>query len=516
MNRTWPTTSPVEGKQHDASFRGERNGSAGRELRLLPSPSLWWSTMTISLLDAIEDQKLFGPWFRDPSTWAAWKAFLAALFGLPMTPEQLAIYQAHTGRAEAPTAPFREGWLVIGRRGGKSFIMALVAVYLATFRSYAPYLQPGERATVLVIAADKRQARVIIRYVRAMLNNIPMLKKMIERDTAELFDLKNSVTIEVGTASFRSTRGYTFAAVLCDEIAFWRTDDAAEPDYAILDAIRPGMATIPGSVLLCGSSPYGRRGALWDAFRRFWGKDDKPLVWKAATRVMNSTIDQAEVDRAMEHDEASARAEYGAEFRSDVEALFTREAIAAVVDEGVLERPKDSKRSYVAFVDPSGGSSDSMTLAIAHREGERAVLDAVRERKAPFSPEAVTKEFADLIKLYGLNSVEGDRYGGEWPREAFRKNGVNYLLAEKTRSELYLAMVPAVNSRQVDLIDVPRLENQLIALERRTSRAGKDLVDHPPGGHDDVANAVAGAIARCTKRKAVPAVTTSSTMIGLY
>ena len=230
---------------------------------------------------------------------------------------------------------------------------------------------------------------------------------------------------------------------------------------------------------------------------------------------MNSTIDQAEIDRAMERDEASATAEYGAEFRSDVEALFTREAIGAVVDEGVRERPRDSKRTYVAFIDPSGGSSDSMTLANAHREGERAVRDAVRERRALFSPEAVTKEFADLIKLYGLSSVEGDRYGGEWPREAFRKNRINYLLAEKTRSELYLAMVPAVNSRQVDLIDVPRLENQLIALERRTSRAGKDLVDHPAGGHDDVANAVAGALARCIRRKAIPAETTSGWVLEL-
>jgi hypothetical protein len=469
----------------------------------------------ISLLDAIEDQKLFGPWFRDPGTWEAWKAFLAALFGLPMTDEQLAIYKAHTGRDEPPEAAFDEAWLIIGRRGGKSFVKALVAVYLATFREYRQYLQPGERATVMVIAADRRQARVIIRYVGAMLSRIPMLKKLVERETVDTFDLKNSVTIEVGTASFRSTRGYTFAAVLCDEIAFWRTDDAAEPDYAILDAIRPGMATIPGAVLLCGSSPYARRGALWDAFRRFWGKSDKPLVWKAPTRAMNPNISQATVDRAMERDEASAKAEYGAEFRSDVEALFTREAIAAVVDEGVLERPRDSRLSYVAFVDPSGGSSDSMTLAIAHTEKDRAVLDAVRERKAPFSPEAVVLEFANLLKLYGLTSVQGDRYGGEWPREAFRKQGLNYVLADQTRSELYLSMVPAVNSGKVDLIDVPRLENQLIALERRTSRGGRDIVDHPPGAHDDVANAVAGAIARCTGRKARPAETKSSTVMGL-
>lgn len=462
----------------------------------------------MNLLEAIDDPEIFAPWFKARETWHAWMAFLASLFGLPMTGEQFAVYRACAGREEPPTAPAEEAWLIIGRRGGKSFIMALVAVYLATFRSYAAYLQPGERATVMVIAADRRQARVIMRYISALLNRIQLLKAMVENETTLSVDLNNSVTIEIGTASFRSTRGYSFAAVLADEIAFWRTDDAAEPDYAILDAIRPGLATIPGAVLLCASSPYARRGALWDAFRRWFGKADAPLVWKAPTRLMNPTIAEGVIERALERDEASAKAEYLAEFRSDLEALLTREAIAAVIDEGVYERPRDSKHRYVAFVDPSGGSSDSMTLGIAHREGERAVLDAVRETRAPFSPEAVTKEFAELIKGYGLREVTGDRYGGEWPREAFRKQGVTYRLADLTRSELYLTLVPAVNSGLVDLIEAPHLENQMIALERRTSRAGRDIVDHPPGGHDDVANAVAGAVHLAIGKR--PAVTATS------
>jgi hypothetical protein len=29
-------------------------------------------------------------------------------------------------------------------------------------------------------------------------------------------------------------------------------------------------------------------------------------------------------------------------------------------------------------------------------------------------------------------------------------------------------------------------------LERRTARGGRDSIDHPPGAHDDLANAVAG------------------------
>jgi hypothetical protein len=35
---------------------------------------------------------------------------------------------------------------------------------------------------------------------------------------------------------------------------------------------------------------------------------------------------------------------------------------------------------------------------------------------------------------------------------------------------------------------------QLLGLERRTARSGKDSIDHAPGGHDDVANAAASAL----------------------
>ena len=325
----------------------------------------------VTLIDAMADPNLFAPWFRDPASWSAWRAFLSALFALPMPDEQLAIYNRCTGRAEPPTAPAAEGWLVCGRRAGKSFILALIAVFLATFYDYRRYLAPGERGTVIVIATNTRQARVIFRYVRALLTGVPMLKRMIERETADTFDLTNGVTIEVGTTSFKTVRGYTIVAALCDELAFWPTDDSAEPDYEVLNALRPGMVTIPNAMLLCASSPYARRGALWDAHRRHFGKDGDPiLVWHADTRTMNPTVPQRVIDEATERDPAWAAAEYGAQFRSDVESFVSREAVEACVSLGVRERAPLSGLRYSAFVDPSGGSADSMTLAVGHREDD--------------------------------------------------------------------------------------------------------------------------------------------------
>ena len=98
------------------------------------------------------------------------------------------------------------------------------------------------------------------------------------------------------------------------------------------------------------------------------------------------------------------------------------------------------------------------------------------------------------MRKYRVSMVYGDRYGGEWPREQFSKRGVHYEPAEKPKSELYRDLLPLINSGAVDLLDNERLVQQLVMLERRTARGGKDSIDHPPGAHDDVANAVAGAL----------------------
>ena len=135
-----------------------------------------------------------------------------------------------------------------------------------------------------------------------------------------------------------------------------------------------------------------------------------------------------------------------------------------------------------------------MTLAIAHTEEDRTVLDCVRERRPPFSPASVVDEFTDTLKSYGCTQVTGDRYAGEFAREPFRKRGIEYITSDRAKTDYYRDVLPLLNSGQVELLDHPRLIAQLCSLERRTARGGKDSIDHGPGGHDDLANAAAGAL----------------------
>jgi hypothetical protein len=333
-----------------------------------------------------------------------------------------------------------------------------------------------------------------------------MLRQLVVTRTAESVELSNRITIEIHTASFRAVRGYTVVAAICDEIAFWRSEDSANPDVEIISAIRPAMATVPGALLLCISSPYARRGALWDAYREHFGQDGDVLVWQASTQAMNPALSAQIVAEAYERDAVSASAEYGAEFRRDIESFIDAETLTALVPVGLRERAPLATAQYVAFVDPAGGSGgDSMTLAVAHRERDAAILDLVSEVRPPFSPEAVTDTFAAILDRYEIRSVTGDRYAGDWPREAFRKRGIRYTVEWRdpqdvtkwvslAKSDIYKECLPLVNAGKVALLDSDRLLRQLGSLERRTGPSGRDIIDHAPGQHDDLANAACGAL----------------------
>ena len=481
--------------------------------------------MGVTIRDVMTDPALFGKHFAADS-WTAWRALLAGFYGLSLDEAETEHWTALTGRT-APLRASEELWLAIGRRGGKSQSAALLAVYAAAFKDYRDTLAPGEIATVRVMAADRQQARVVMRYIGGLIRSNPMVNQLVTRQTPESIELSNRVNIEVGTASFRTARGYSFAAVIADEIAFWRSEDSANPDSEIIAAVRPGLATL-GGPLIALSSPYAKRGELWDNYRRYYGTDSPVLVAQAPSRTMNPKLPQRIIDDAMERDESAARAEYLAEFRDDLETFLSRPVIEAAKRTAPLELEPGGRR-YMAFVDPAGGGQDEFTIAIAHIEGgkqryepglvfnhkgvfksgndpgppadpgpPRVVVDLVRGRKG--KPAEIVSEFAGLLRAYGITKVVGDRYAGSWPADEFSRHNVTYEFAAKPKSDLYVDALPAFNSGRCEIPADDQLITQLSTLERRTSRTGKDSIDHRPGGHDDRANAVAGVIAHAARK----------------
>jgi len=449
----------------------------------------------MNIIDAIHSPHVFGPLLKDPTTWRAWEAFLRGLFGLGIEDaKDRALFKDCTGLAKPPAAAARESYVICGRRSGKSYVSALIAAYLAGFVDWKPYLSSGEKGWIFIVAVDKQQAGIIKGYISGIFNRTRCLKALIEKETVEALELRNGVNIGVKTCSFRTLRGYTLLCAILEEIAFWRSEESANPDKEILSAVRPALATVPASLLIGISTPYSRAGVLFEMFKNYYGKPGGPLVWRAPTRVMNPTIDRRLIENALRDDPQAAAAEWEAEWRQDIEAFITQELVEAVTLPGRFELPRIEGVEYHAFIDPSGGRQDSFTIAIAHAEASgKVVLDVLRERRPPFQPKAVVAEYADLLKAFRVAEVGSDRYAGEWVPDAFGEKGIAVRGSELTASELYVNFLPLIANGTVELLDLKRLAGQLTGLERRTRAGGKDLITHYPGGHDDMANAAAGA-----------------------
>jgi hypothetical protein len=454
----------------------------------------------ISLRQALADPALLGGVLEGES-WKPWRTLLLAAMGEELTEDERPVFKKFTGREREPGRRVEEFVGVKGRRAGGSYAGGKVVIpYLAGLCQH-PSLVRGERGVLLCVAADQRQADVILDYADASFRASPVLSQLIEGRTQRELRLNNGIDIEVRAADYRRLRGLTFIAVIADEVAFWSSDFSANPDDEILNAVRPGLATTGGPLFMI-SSPYARRGELWRVFQRHYGAAGDPqiMVAKGSSREFNATLLQSVVDRAYERDPAAASAEYGAEFRRDIESFVAIEAVTACVSRGVYERAPQRGVVYSAFVDPSGGSADAMTLAIGHRDHARqvVVIDALREVAPPFSPEKAVEQFASLLRTYNCFKVVGDRFAGDWPVEVFGKFGVQYEQSAAPKSDLYRDLLASLNSQRVDLLDHPKIISELCALERRTSPGGRDSIDHPPGGHDDVANVIAGVAAALT------------------
>jgi hypothetical protein len=459
----------------------------------------------VTLRRALTDRGLLGSILAGDS-WLPWRAILLASMGEELDADERVAFQSLTGRLTEPLERVEELWAVVGRRGGKTRSAATLAVYLAALCDHRKHLAAGERGLVLLLAQNTKAAAVAFNYCVGIFDSVPLLRELVTNRTSDTLSLSTGVDLEIRAASFKGLRSVTAVAVIADEVCFWPNDEAANADTEILNAVRPALATT-GGPLICISSPYAKRGAVFDAYRRHYGPtgDLKILVARGASRDFNASLPQSVVDRALERDAASARAEYLAEFRNDLEIFISRELVEAAVDRDVLVRPPIPNLRYHAFADPSGGAHDSFTLAVAHREDDIAILDCLVERRPPFNAQEVVRDLAKTLREgYGLTTCVGDRYAAGWVQQSFAANGVTYLHSARDRSQIYADCLPLFTSGKVRLLDNKRLINQIVSLERRTS-SPRDKIDHPAHGSDDAANsACASLVLAADRRNDVP------------
>lgn len=447
---------------------------------------------------------------------AAQQTLLKAIYGLPLDAEELALWAQCTGRPSPPTAPFQEVTVLAGARAGKdSRVGAPIAIFEAAFGGHERHLAPGERATVVLVAQDHRATKVALGYIRDGLERSPLLRAMVAEIRAQEIELATGVVVSCFPCTTSSLRGWSIPVAVLDEVGFWRLEGSSDSDVEVQASVRRGMVNFARTKLVKISTPYMKSGVLYEDFTRSFGQDDADvLVWKASSVLMNPSLQAERLERERRLDPVRYAREYEAEFAEDIDCFLPGAWIDGAVVPGRRELPPREGVRYLAACDCAGGGPDSSALSLVHLEGQdarrRVVQDVMRawgRARAvgvTVDLEGCVQEMARICRNYGCQSIFGDRYAAGWVREAFRRAGLRYREPELGETYLdkslaYTEAEPLFATGQVELLDHPQLVRELKLLERRPQAGGRVRVDHPSGGHDDLANALALAVALASR-----------------
>jgi hypothetical protein len=483
-----------------------------------------WGRDIPTIVDFVTDPVLLGLAISP-----AQRTLLKAIYGLPLDKgEERDLWRRCTGREDYPARPFPEVTVAAGARAGKdSRIAAPMVCYEAVFGDHARHVTRGERGVIPLVAQDARAVKVAFGYVKDYLTRSPLLAPMVGAPPlAASITLTNRLAVECFPCTLRSLRGWSMPAAVLDELAFFRLEGQADSDVEVQASIRRGMVNFPFTRLIKISTPYMKSGVLFEDFRRGFGQPDPDLlVWRAPSVLMNPSLLEERLDRERRLDPQRFAREYEAEFAEDIDAAIPSAWIDQAIVKGRHELPPQAGVRYVAAVDPSGGGADAFTLSIVHVEGDanarRVVQDVIRGwgrgASGEIDLEGVVHEIAGICLAYGdTRTVHGDRYAAGWVRQRFRAEGVRYEEAALRdpedpdrevyldKSMAYLEAEPLFAQGRIEILDHTVQERELKLLERRPRAGGRTIVDHPDGGHDDHANALALAVAKAGQWRARP------------
>ena len=416
---------------------------------------------------------------------------LKVIYGQELTPIERRAVKPHL-RTEYVRREHREAALVVGRRGGKSRISAGIALYESVFGGYEKYLAPGELGVIPVISSSMRQTSVVKNYVSSMLKNSPVLSPYVSNDTADGVELTNGLSLACLPCSSKGIRGFAFPCAVLDELGFWRYEGYVDSDRDVMDAVRPAQMQFANPKLIMISSPWIRRGVLWDTYRR---PRRNCVVLQAPTWQWNPNITRADLNDEFEADPAAAAREYGAQFSTAITAKFAPADIERAMAGNYESIPPQSGIQYMAAIDP-GGRVDSFTLAIGHIQDGAVIVDLAVEWPAPVDTEQVLHQLAGHLRTYRVKQLFSDPYGSDFLKTLLRQHGINIIQIAFTallKSRSYSTLGYLLRNGAIALPAHQELQRQLQNIEERKQPGGGVTIGAPNmiGEHDDLADALA-------------------------
>ena len=440
-------------------------------------------------------------WVGDRSLSLLQKNCLKSVYGGRLTKNEQARIKHYTGKEELSLRGYNEADFIIGRKGGKSDKLASnIGIYEAVHGGHEKKLSVGERGYVVVIAQNLNTAQVVFRYIKAKLLRSPRMKPMIENVKAKEIDLTNGITIATIPCNNVAIRGLAVCCCICDEVGFWRSNKTgANPDYEIINAIKPAMATFDNPKLIKISSPYTKQGVLHDDFDKRRQHEDI-IIWNVPTWEMNPSISKKFFEDEKKKDYHNFQREYGANFADSISVFLPPITINAAVAKGITRRQYQIGKSYFAAIDPAF-KSDLFTFTIAHIEaGNRIQFDVIIGFKGspsvPLNMEATIVRITETLKEFDIRKVSGDQYCAAPVKQQFAKHNVFYeqvSFTPATKREIYENLKSLFLSAKVELLDHPQSVAELKSVEKRLTALDNIQISKPKHGNtgDDYADVIA-------------------------
>lgn len=431
----------------------------------------------------------------------AQEVILRAYYGLPLDDKQLEIFKTLTkGKGKyIPGQGKNEAVLALGARSGKSFIVSIIALYEATRDNWKKYAAKNEYIYIVLVATRELQAKQIIgANCLRMLENSPVLKKLILKSNELEITLKNHIKIISGPCNSTALRGLPIAVLILDEVAFYRIE-GPKADEAIFNALRPRQSQFPDCKLFLISTAGAKQGLFFDFFNEGFKIQDR-LTCQASTSFVNPLIPKAFLEKERLRDPDNHAREFLAEFSEKLESFFTFELIQKpFVLAGDL--PYKSGNIYSLAFDQSGLSGkDRFSLSIGHAEKDIVIIDCVRSWTSKNLDEILT-DIEKLKKEYQINNCLVDRYAVGYVRNAFLK--INLIIEVRPGlPEIYVVMKSLILQDKLKLPDREDLKSGMkntLALYGKSNEL-KIFHERGPQGHADELDATAGAIFAVTQK----------------
>lgn len=415
--------------------------------------------------------------------------------------------------------------LICGRRSGKTLLSAIIAIYCAISNNWKPFLQKTPFATVLIMSHSREFSDEVLEVIKGLIESSPILSRVINPDakqTASAMNLKvpwvvngiieySKVQIKVGAASSKTTRGIAACAILCDEIAYWNLDEnMKETDVKIMKAVRPAMKQFGKLAMLIKlSSPGIKQGVLYNEYQmdRAGTIPSSYAVFKAPSWMMNTILPKEEFIEEWEYDQDGFDTEYRSNFADSLSNFMSPELVDLAQQNGIKFVPPlaTHEAKYFAAID-AAFKADRFTFTLVsvreNRITQHVIMGWEGTRKDPVKAHTVAQYIKNILKNFPVDHVAADQFAFQPLKEIFDQYGVElkeYTFTPTFKKKIYFNLKKLVHSQQIDLLDHEDQVKEMKALIVEQSTTGTIRIGHPPGGHDDYADAIAVACLLATE-----------------